>query len=97
MTDTDHYARWLGEQIDAHAPEATEDREAAFRLVEACAAFGGATAQAFGLALPDAFAGRAELKQRAIDALKRWLPRLDSESRERLKKLVTEYRLAGAQ
>jgi hypothetical protein len=93
MTD---YKVWLGEQIEAHAPENTEDPQAAFRLVEACAAFGAAAAQAFGMTIPDEFEGREEVKTLAIETLKRWLPKLDGEARERLKKLVTEYRLAGS-
>ena len=87
------YKTWLVEQIEAHAPEATDAPEAAFRLVEACAAFSGATAQAFGMALPADLEGRDEVKAKAIETLKRWLPKLDGEARERLKKLVIEYRL----
>ncbi|MBX3156233.1 MAG: hypothetical protein KF773_09565 [Deltaproteobacteria bacterium] len=94
---TQDTAAWLGEQIDAHDPDMTDDPEAAFRLAEACAAFGGATAQAFGMTLPEAFDGRDELKQRAVAALKRWLPRLDPEGRERMKKLIGEYRLVATQ
>ena len=86
-------ATWLGEQIDAHTPEATEDPEAAVRLAQACAALGGAVAPAFGMTLPDALDGRDELKARAVEALKRWLPKLDAEGKERLKKLIGEYQL----
>jgi hypothetical protein len=96
MTQED-YATWLGAQIDASDPDKTDDQDAAFRLVEACAAFGGATAQAFGMALPEAFEGREELKQRAVATLKRWLPKLDPDGRERMKKLVGEYRLVTPQ
>lgn len=89
---------WLGEQIDAHDPDRTDDAEAAFRLVEACAAFGGAAAaNAFGMALPETFDGKDELKQRAVAALKRWLPKLDADGKERMKKLIGEYRLVTPQ
>lgn len=93
MTD---YKAWLTEQIDAHSPEATEDQAAAFRLVEALAAFTNAAASAFGLALPAEFEGRDEIKAKAIETLKRWLPKLDAEARERLKKAIVEHRLSGA-
>lgn len=95
MTDPQQYASWLRAQIEAHAPEASQDPEDALALAKACAAFGGASAPAFGMDVPAEFAGRAELKQLAADALKRWLPKLDGEARERLKKLIIEYRLTG--
>jgi hypothetical protein len=88
----DRTAEWLVEQIEAHAPERMEDPEAALRLAEACAALGGASAPAFGLALPEELPGREELRQRAIEVLKRWLPRLDPEHVTRLKKMIGEYR-----
>jgi hypothetical protein len=92
MSD-DRTAEWLVEQIEAHAPERTEDADAALRLAEACAALGGASsAPAFGLVLPEGMEGREELKQRALETLKRWIPRLDPEHVERLKKMIGEYR-----
>jgi hypothetical protein len=92
MSD-DRTAEWLVEQIEAHDPERTEDPDAALRLAEACAALGGANAQAFGLALPEELPGRDELRQRAIETLKRWIPRLDPDHVARLKKMIGEYRL----
>jgi len=92
-TSADRTAEWLAEQIEAHAPERTEDADAALRLAEACAALDGAAAQAFGLALPEDLPGRDELAQRALEMLKRWIPRLDPERLARLKKMIGEYRL----
>ena len=94
MSD-DRTATWLAEQIEAHAPEQTEDADAALRLAEACAALGGASATAFGLALPAEVAGRDELRQQAIATLKRWIPRLDPERVARLKKMIGEFRLGA--
>ena len=96
MTDPTQYATWLRGQIEAHAPEASTDPKDAVELAKACAAFGGASAQAFGMDVPAQFPGRDELKQLAIDALKRWLPKLDGDAKEKLKKLIGEYRLTGA-
>jgi hypothetical protein len=89
----DRTAEWLVEQIEAHAPEQAEDADAALRLAEACAALGGASAQAFGLALPEELPGRDEIRHRALETLKRWIPRLDPEHVARLKKMIGEYRL----
>jgi hypothetical protein len=94
----DRTAEWLVEQIEAHAPEATEDGEAAMRLAVACAALGGADAQAFGLTLPADPAelpGREEIRRRAIETLKRWIPRLDPDRVARLKKMISEYRVGS--
>jgi len=88
-------ATWLGEQIDANSPEATEDPEAAVRLAQAAAALGGAVAPAFGMTLPETIEGRDALKARAVDALKRWLPKLDADGKDRLKKLIAEYQQKG--
>jgi len=96
MTDSTQYATWLRGQIDEHSPEAATDPHAAVELAKACAALGGASAQAFGMDVPAQFPGRDELKQLAIDALKRWLPKLDGDAKEKLKKLIGEYRLTGA-
>lgn len=90
-------AEWLVEQIEAHAPERTEDAGAALRLAEAAAALGGASTQAFGLALPEELEGREELKQRALETLKQWIPRLDAEHVERLKKMIGEYRAVASE
>jgi hypothetical protein len=86
---------WLKEQIEASSPEATEDTEAAFRMAMACAALSGANASAFGMDVPADLANRDELKALAIDALKRWLPKLDPDGKERLKKMLSEYKLTG--
>jgi hypothetical protein len=92
MSD-DRMAEWLVEQIEAHAPETAADPEAPMRLLKACAALGGADAQAFGLTLPAELPRRDEIRKRATETLKRWLPRLDVERMARLKKLIAEYRL----
>lgn len=90
----DRTATWLLDQIEAHAPEATPDPDAALRLAEAAAALGGApVAQAFGLALPADLPDREAIRQRAIDTLKRWIPRLDPDHVARLKKMISEFRL----
>ena len=89
-------ASWIAEQIEAHAPEKTEDAESALQLAEACAAFAGASVTAFGLSLPADFPKRDELRAQAIAALKRWLPRLDPERTARLKKMLAEYRLGAS-
>lgn len=86
---------WLGEQIEANSPEATDDPDAAVRLAQAAAALGGAVAPAFGMTLPDTIDNRDELKAKAVDALKRWLPKLDGDAKERLKKLIGEYQQKG--
>jgi len=86
---------WLREQIEAASPEATDDPEAAFRMAMACAALSGANASAFGMDVPADLANGDELKQLAIATLKRWVPKLDSEGKERLKKMLAEYKLAG--
>jgi hypothetical protein len=91
----DRTAEWLVEQIDAHAPETAADPDAALRLAQACAALAGADAQAFGLTLPAELPGRHDLRQRAVDALKRWIPRLDADHVARLKKMLGEYRFGG--
>ena len=79
MTE-DRTAIWLREQIEAHAPENTEDPDAALRIAEACAALGGAVAPAFGLqALPATLEGRE-----------------DGDHVAKLKKMIAEYRLSGA-
>ena len=88
----DRTADWLVEQIEAHAPEQSSDPDAALRLAEAAAALGGASAQAFGLALPEDLPRRDELKHHALETLKRWIPRLDAEHVDRLKKMIGEYR-----
>jgi hypothetical protein len=96
MTE-DRTATWLREQIEAHAPEHTEDPDAALRIAEACAALGGAAAPAFGLqSLPVALDGREEIRQLGIETLKRWIKRLDGEQVARLKKMIAEYRLSSA-
>jgi len=95
MTDPTQYATWLRSEIAEHSPEGTSGPEGAVELAKACAAFGGAAAQAFGMDVPADFPGRDEIKQLAVDALKRWLPTLDGEAKERLKKLIAEYRLTG--
>ena len=64
---SDQTAAWLEQQIAAHAPEGTDDAEAVFQLVVACAALAGIEAQAFGLALPAELPGKEALRQR-------WLP-----------------------
>lgn len=95
MTE-DRTATWLREQIDAHAPENTEDPDAALRIAEACAALGGAVAPAFGLqALPATLEGREEIRQRGIETLKRWIKKLDGDHVAKLKKMIAEYRLSG--
>jgi hypothetical protein len=94
----DRTATWLREQIEAHAPENTEDPDAALRIAEACAALGGAVAPAFGLqALPPTLEGRDEIRQRGIEVLKRWIKRLDGDHMAKLKKMIAEYRLSGSQ
>jgi hypothetical protein len=95
MSD-DRTATWLAEQIEAHAPEQTEDAEAALQLAEACAALGGASVTAFGLSVPADVPRRDELRAQAIAALKRWLPRLDPERVARLKRMLAEYRLGAS-
>jgi hypothetical protein len=86
-------ATWLGQQIDDHAPEATEDPTAAFKVAEACAALGGGVATAFGLTVPPDLPGRDELKAKGIAILKRWIPKLDPESVDKLKKMIQDFRL----
>jgi hypothetical protein len=96
MSDTeDKYSTWIADQIAAHSPDKTDDHEAAFILAKACAAFGGGGSTAFGLELPATYQASDELKQRAVETLKRWLPQLSDEERERLKKMIAEYRLVG--
>lgn len=96
MSETDDkYSAWIAEQIEAHAPDKTEDHEAAFVLAKACGAFGGASTAAFGLELPPTFQVSDQLKHAAVEMLKRWLPQLSPEDRERLKKMIAEYRLVG--
>lgn len=90
---TDKTATWLGEQIDDHAPEKTEDPTAAFKVAEAVAALGGATATAFGLTVPAELEGRQELRAKGIAILKRWIPKLDGEAVDRLKKMIQDFRL----
>ena len=96
MTE-DRTATWLREQIEAHAPENTQDPDAALRIAEACAALAGNTvAPAFGLqALPAKLEGRDEIRQLGIDTLKRWIKKLDGEHVAKLKKMIAEYRLSG--
>lgn len=94
-TPEEKYATWIAEQIASHAPDKTDDHEAAFVLAKACAAFGGAGSTAFGLELPPTFKASDELKHGAAEMLKRWLPQLSPEDRERLKKMIGEYRLVG--
>lgn len=92
---SDQTAAWLEQQIAAHGPEATDDPEAVFQLVVACAALAGLEAQAFGLSLPAALPDREALRQRGIEMLKRWIPRLDPERVARLKKVLGEYRMGN--
>ena len=93
---SDRYSTWLHEQIDAHAPENTQDADAAMRLAEACAALGGATASAFGMAVPADLADREAIRQKGIETLKRWIPKLDGEHVTRLKQMITTFRLGSS-
>ena len=82
---------WLAEQIEAHTPERETDPAAATRLAEAYAALAGATAQAFGLALPADVPDRDALRARALELLKQWLAKLDPEQREKIKAQLAGY------
>ena len=84
-------AAWLEEQIDAHSPERDHDPAAATRLAEAYAAFAGADAQAFGLAIPADIANRDALRTRSLEMLKKWLATFDAEQKERIKLQLAGY------
>ena len=86
-------APWLAEQIEAHAPERETDPAAAARLAEAYAALAGAATatQAFGLALPAEIDGRDALRTRALELLKQWLGKLESEHKEKIRAQLAGY------
>lgn len=88
MSDT---ARWLSEQIEAHAPDRETDPSAAARLAEAYAALAGAKAPAFGMDLPAEVEGRDALRQRALELLKQWLGKVDAETKDKLRAQLAGY------
>jgi hypothetical protein len=88
MTDT---ASWLSDQIEAHGPDKESDPSAAARLAEAYAALAGAKAPAFGMDLPEQVDNRDALRQRALELLKLWLGKVDSETKDKLRAQLAGY------
>lgn len=84
-------ATWLSEQIEAHAPDKESDPHAANQLAEAYAALAGAKAPAFGMNLPEQLENRDVLRQRALELLKRWLAKVDQETKDKIRAQLAGY------
>ena len=87
----DRYAAWVRDKLAEHSPEATTDPAAAHQLAHAWAALSGQGKEIFGMEMPADLADRQALRDECLAMLKRWIPLLDKDNKEHLRRLLTGY------
>jgi hypothetical protein len=88
---SDRYAAWIRDKLAEHSPEATTDQSAALQLAHAWAALSGQGKEIFGMETPAELADRQALREECLAALRKWIPLLDKETKEHLRRLITGY------
>lgn len=88
---SDRYATWIRDQINDHAP--SEDHAAMMRLAAACATLSTGSGMVFGMSMPAQLAQREELRDQALEMLRRWIPRLGPGAADQLGDLVARANL----
>lgn len=88
---SDRYVVWIREKIAEHTPEATSDASAAMQLAHAWAALTGRGKEIFGMEMPAELPEREVLRDECLAVLRTWIPRLDKETKDHLRQLMTGY------
>ena len=88
---SDRYAAWIRDKLAEHVPEATSDPAAALQLAHAWAALSGQGREIFGMEMPAELDGREALRDECLAVLKKWIPLLDKDNKEHLRRLLTGY------
>jgi len=88
---SDRYAAWIRDKLAEHGPEATSDPSASLQLAHAWAALSGQGKQIFGMEMPAELAEREALRDECLAVLKTWIPRLDKDTKEQLRHVLTGY------
>jgi hypothetical protein len=88
---SDRYAAWIRDKLAEHGPEATTDQSAAFQLAHAWAALSGQGKQIFGMEMPAELPEREALRDECLAVLKKWIPKLDKETKDHLRHVMHGY------
>ena len=88
---SDRYAAWIRDKLAEHDPGATTDQTSAYELAHAWAALSGQGKEIFGMEMPAELADRQALRDECLGVLRKWIPLLDKEAKEHLRRLLTGY------